>query len=94
VEQGLDYMNGNWHCEKVKNVTVSLDDDVYRRARMVAAARETSLSALVRQHLEQLGSGESEVERLRKAENVLRAQITNFRAADRRARDELHDRSA
>jgi Family of unknown function (DUF6364) len=77
----------------VKNVTVSLDDDVYRRARIVAAERETSLSALVRKYLEQLGSGESETERLRRVEKMLRARITDFRAADRLARDALHDRN-
>ena len=86
-------MNRDWHCEKVTNVTVSLNDDVYRRARLAAAERETSLSALVRQYLEQLGSGETEAERLRKAERQLRAQITVFRAADRLARDALHDRN-
>jgi len=86
-------MSRDYHCEKVKNVTVSLNDDVYRRARLAAAERETSLSALVRQYLEQLGSGETEAERLRKAERQLRAQITDFRAADRLARDALHDRN-
>jgi plasmid stability protein len=87
-------MATNWHCEKVKNITVSLDDEVHRRARIVAAERGTSLSALVKQFLEQLGSGESESDRLRKAESTLRMQVKDFRAADRLSRDALHDRSA
>lgn len=85
-------MNRQWHCEKVKNVTVSLSDEVYRRARMLAAERGTSLSALVREFLETLGSGESRSETLRKAEASLRARITEFRASDRLPRDELHGR--
>jgi predicted transcriptional regulator len=76
----------------MKNITVSLDDDIYRRARMVAAERDTSISALVKQFLMALGSGESEVERLKRQERVLRERITSFRASDRVSRDELHDR--
>jgi uncharacterized protein YdaU (DUF1376 family) len=76
----------------MKNITVSLDDDIYRRARMVAAERDTSISALVKQFLMGLGSGESEVERLKREERALRERITSFRASDRVSRDELHDR--
>jgi uncharacterized protein YdaU (DUF1376 family) len=78
----------------VKNITVSLDDEVYRRARMIAAERDTSLSALVKRFLMELGSGESEAERLKKEERLLRERITSFRAADRISREELHDRRA
>jgi len=35
----------------MKNITVSVDDETYRRARIKAAERETSLSALVKQFL-------------------------------------------
>jgi hypothetical protein len=76
----------------VKNITVSLDDDIYRRARMIAAERDTSVSALVKEFLVALGSGESEVERLKREERALRERITSFRATDRVSRDELHDR--
>ena len=42
------------------NLTLSLDDDVLRRARERAAANGTSVNQLVRQYLEQLvGSGDS-----------------------------------
>ncbi len=78
----------------MKNVTVSLDDETYRRARMVAAERDTSLSALVKGFLKQLGSGESETERLKKQERVLREQIKTFSARDRISRNELYDRRA
>lgn len=76
----------------MKNITVSLDDEIYRRARVAAAEKGTSVSALVRGYLETLGSGESEAEKLRRRERELRQRITGFRAADRLPRDEIHAR--
>jgi hypothetical protein len=52
----------------MKNLTVSLDDETYRRARMIAAQRDTSVSALVKRFLLDLASGESETERLKRQE--------------------------
>ncbi len=76
----------------MKNVTVSLDDETYRRARMAAAERDTSISALVKKFLSELGSGESEAERLKREERALRESITAFRASDRLSRDDIHKR--
>jgi plasmid stability protein len=78
----------------MKNVTVSLDDETYRRARVKAAEMDTSLSALVRNFLDELGSGESETERLKREERALRERIDTFRAADRVPLDALHERDA
>jgi len=77
----------------MKNITVSLDDETYRRARMIAAERDTSVSALVKRFLIELAGGESETERLKRKERELRARITAFRASDRLSRDEVHGRS-
>ena len=76
----------------MKNITVSLDDETYRRARMIAAERDTSVSALVKKFLVELASGETEFERLKRQEAELRKQIKNFSASDRLSRDELYDR--
>ncbi|MGD9896578.1 MAG: hypothetical protein AB7T14_05845 [Candidatus Methylacidiphilaceae bacterium] len=76
----------------MKNITVALDDETYRRARMRAAEMDTSVSALVRQFLIEMASGESETERLKRDEARLRDSIQSFRAADRLGRDELHER--
>jgi uncharacterized protein YdaU (DUF1376 family) len=76
----------------VKNITVSLEDDIYRRARMVAAERDTSISALVEGFLVSLGAGETQVDRLKREERALRERITSFRASDKLSRDVLHDR--
>ncbi len=40
----------------MKNLTVSVDDETYRRARIVAAQRDISVSALVREFLAGLGA--------------------------------------
>src|SRR5437764_14939622 len=80
------------NCEIMKNLTVSLDDETYRRARIVAAERDTSVSALVKQFLTELASGESEFERLKRLEEETRAKITNFSASENLPRDELYDR--
>jgi hypothetical protein len=78
--------------EFVKNITVSLDDETYRRARMAAAERDTSVSGLVKQFLVGLGSTETEAERLKREERSLRERITRFSASDRLSRDALHER--
>lgn len=60
---------------------------------MAAAERDTSLSALVKAYLTELGSQESEGERLKRQEREIRGRITAFRASDRLSRDEVHGRS-
>lgn len=74
----------------MKNVTVSLPDDVYRAARIKAAERDTSLSALVKGFLEQLATEESDFERRRRMQHEVMASIGEFRAGDRQTRDELY----
>jgi len=78
----------------VKTVTVSLPDDVYRRARTKAAERDTSISALVRDFLIQLAGEELDFERRRRLQNEVIASIRSFRAGDRLSREEIHDRAA
>ncbi len=77
----------------MKNVTVSLDEGTYRRARVKAAEMGRSLSALGREALEEIGSGESEFERLHRQEIELREKITGFSGRDLMSREEVHDRA-
>lgn len=81
------------YCEYMRNITVSVDDDTYKRARIAAAERDTSVSALVKAYLEQLASHETEIERLKRQEREIRSRIESFSASDRLSRDELHTRS-
>lgn len=76
----------------MKNITVSLDEEVYRRARMKAAELGVSVSALVKRYLMELGSGESDFERLKREERELRDRILSFTATDRLSRDAIHER--
>lgn len=75
----------------MKNITVTVDDETYRRARIKAAERDTSVSALVKQFLNEL-SGEDDFERLWRKEQELRKQIRNFDGGDRLSRDEMYER--
>lgn len=81
------------YCETVKNITVSVPDDVYRNARVAAAQRDTSLSALVVGYLERLSGRMDEFARLEALQQEVQAEIGQFRAADRLGRDEVHDRA-
>ena len=77
----------------MKNLTVSLPDDVYRLARVKAAERDTSVSALVGELLRAMaGDDEPRLRRLEEQERAIREQIASFRAADRLGREELYDR--
>jgi Arc/MetJ-type ribon-helix-helix transcriptional regulator len=82
----------------MRNITVSVDDDVYHRARMWAAERRTSVSAMVRQMLREVAAEETHFEKLRREERELRERLRNrgvrFAASDRLSRDALHDRHA
>jgi len=81
----------------MKNITVSLDDEIYRRARIKAAENCTSVSALVKGFLVQIAAVESETERRKRLQSKTLAAIRAtqvFRATDRLSRDDLHSRHA
>lgn len=76
----------------MKNITVSVPDDVYRAARIRAAERGSSVSAIVAEYLHSLSSTDAEFARLETQQAGIQRQITRFRAVDRLGRNELHDR--
>jgi hypothetical protein len=74
----------------MKNITLSVDEETYRRARIAAAERNTTVSALVRDYLRTFA---------RPAEADPAAALfaaldcaQGFRAADRVTREEAHAR--
>jgi plasmid stability protein len=77
----------------MKNITVSVPDDVYRAARIRAAERGRSVSALVGEYLRSLSDAEAEFSRLEAQQRQVQAEIDTFRAGDRLGRDEIHDRA-
>lgn len=84
---------GLWYCGAVKNITVSVPDDVYRSARIRAAERGTSVSSLVAEFLRSLSDQEGEFERRVAQQRRVQAEITRFRAGDRLDRERLHERA-
>lgn len=92
----------------MKNITVSVDEEVHRLARIRAAERDTSVSALVRDFLRRLATGrvdgrtdsssrmdadELRRRRLREVLADIRAETGGFKAADNIPRDQLYDRN-
>lgn len=81
------------YLASMRNITVSVPDDVYRRARIKAAEQERSVSALVAEFLSTLGDDGGEFERLLARQEEVLAEIESFRAGDRLRRDEVHERA-
>ena len=77
----------------MKNITISVADDVYRAARIRAAETGTSVSALVGHYLASLAGLDAETARLEAQQRRVQREIRHFRAADRLGRDEIHDRA-
>lgn len=76
----------------MKNITVSLPDDVYRRARIAAAQHDTSVSAIVREFLWRLANAPGDTERRRQLQDEVIASISSFRAGARLDRTAVHSR--
>ena len=93
----------------MKNITLAVDEQTYRLARIRAAELDTSVSALVRDYLKNLvadpvggtaGNGPVEAveaerrrRRLREVIDDIRAASPEFRAADNLPREELYDQA-
>ena len=74
------------------NITVSVPEDVYRAARIRAAERGSSVSALVAEYLGSLSEREAEFARLEAQQKRIVSEIEHFSAGDRLSRDEIHER--
>ncbi|MEV4422362.1 hypothetical protein AB0L40_20660 [Patulibacter sp. NPDC049589] len=77
----------------MKNITVTVPDEVYRAARIRAAEQNSSVSALVAEHLRRIAAQDGEHRRLAAQQRQIQDEIIRFRADDRLSRDELHDRA-
>lgn len=78
----------------MKNITVTVDDEIYRQARIKAAEQNTSLSALVKMFLVNLTTEESDLERRKRLQRETLAAIQSFSAGDRLSREQVHERDA
>lgn len=89
----------------MKNITVTVDDETYRSARIRAAELDTSVSAMVREYLRLLAVRQDEESHTETAgkrrERLLREVVADFdargialRVADNLSKEELYDRAA
>lgn len=76
-----------------RNITLSLPEDLVRRAKVVAAERDTSVSALVAELVENLAGGSSDYARAWDDEVAVMKHGTGLSVGDLTwTRDELHQR--
>lgn len=85
----------------MKNITVSVPDDLYRRARVKAAQQDTTVTAVVRDHLQNYAAEPAAGQPTKQDEEPIgellariRAAHPDFSASDRLTREELYDRDA
>ena len=78
----------------MKNITVSVDDETHRLARIRAAEQGTSVSALVKEFLRSITTPERPRETLREIIESIRAEGGGIDPEDNLTREELHDRHA
>lgn len=90
---GTQYLCFCASLSRVKNITVTVPDEIYREARIRAAESGTSVSALVSEYLSSLSSRSAEFKRLELQQKRIQDEIEQFRAGDRIGRDELHERA-
>jgi len=76
----------------VKNITLSVSDDVYRKARLAAARQETSVSAVVADSLRAFAVGEEPVKVRRRLLQKAFSTAATGKAGRLPTRDELYDR--
>lgn len=77
----------------MKNITVRVPESVYRAARIRAAERGSSVSAIVGDYLRSLADSDAEFARLEARQREIQQRIGQFTAGDRVDREELHDRA-
>jgi hypothetical protein len=62
----LDASQFHSYCAGVKNITLSVADDLYEQSRVVAAQHKTTVTGLVREYLQSLSDAERRREQARR----------------------------
>jgi len=76
----------------MRNLTVTIDDEVLKRARLRATEQGTSVNAVVRAYLEQYAGTRSAQEQALVKLLALSEEASSKRVRRKRTRDELHER--
>jgi hypothetical protein len=79
----------------MKNITLALDEETYRKARIAAARRDTSVSSLVKQYLLTLVATEITIQKPTPELDTLLAEIASrhpgFSCSDNLPREALYE---
>jgi predicted transcriptional regulator len=76
-----------------RNITLTLDDGLIRKLRVLAARRNRSVSALLREELSRLVARDEAYEAAKRAALERLARGSDLGGGPLPARDELHDRA-
>ena len=76
----------------MKNITLSVEEEVISAVRRYAAGRDRTVNGLVRDYLREIASREDKVKAARKQIRELSLQSTARLGKARWTREELHDR--
>lgn len=88
----IDISQKHGYCDNVKNITVTVDDEVYRQARIRAAEQNKSVSALVKEFLLSLqGQADTHDVKVLKLFEAM-DKVAGYAAESRIDRNELHAR--
>lgn len=77
------------------NVTLSLDENLVKKVRKIAVDRDTTLTGLIRQYLEEVAAEDSALGRKRREREVLEDSFKKFQTKIGKrnwTRDDLHAR--
>jgi hypothetical protein len=78
------------------NVTLSLEDDLVKKVRKIAVDRDTTLTGLIREHLQELAASDASSARKRREREALEKSFEQFQVkVGKRTwkRADLHERS-
>jgi hypothetical protein len=78
------------------NVTLTLDDNLVKEVRKIAVEKDTTLTGLVRAHLEQLAAEHANSDRKRREMEALEKSFNDFQIRVGKKtwrREDLYDRS-
>jgi hypothetical protein len=87
----LDFTQFHSYCGYMKNITVSVDDDVYHRARVKAAEKQSSVSRLVSEFLQKFVEEEDLIVNAREEMALLFERNSGGEYRVKMSRDEMHD---
>jgi predicted transcriptional regulator len=77
-----------------RNITLTLDEDLIQRARVLAARRNRSVSALLREELSRLVASDEAYETAKRAALARLERGTHLGGGPLPRRDELYDRAS